>query len=410
MDKTSTSRSFALIVWFITSIFYSYQYVLRVIPNIFLDDIMQQFDMGAGVFGQFSGIYYIGYSLMHLPIGLMLDRFGPKKVMSGCILLSVAGLMPLLFSDYWIYPIAGRFLIGVGSSAAILGVFKIVRMVFDEKKFPRMLSLSVTIGLIGAIYGGGPISYMRDVFGYQAVVQILALAGLGLAAATFLIIPDFKEESRGSIASDLKEVLLNGRVLCCCFFAGLMVGPMEGFADVWGSIFLKNVYGIEKTVAASLTSFIFVGMCFGSPALSYIADKMGSYLAAIIGAGAVMAASFAFLLLWPLNYQMISIDFALIGVCCAYQILAIYKASNYVRSQAAGLATALANMIIMLFGYAFHTTMGGIINAMGGPTDPQALLLGIAVIPVSLCLGTAGFIGLMIWERNPQNAGLPATG
>jgi sugar phosphate permease len=185
---------------------------------------------------------------------------------------------------------------------------------------------------------------------------------------------------------------------------------MEGFADVWGSIFLKNVYGIEKTVAASLTSFIFVGMCFGSPALSYIADKMGSYLAAIIGAGAVMAASFAFLLLWPLNYQMISIDFALIGVCCAYQILAIYKASNYVRSQAAGLATALANMIIMLFGYAFHTTMGGIINAMGGPTDPQALLLGIAVIPVSLCLGTAGFIGLMIWERNPQNAGLPATG
>jgi len=126
-------------------------------PNIMLNDIMEQFDMKAATFGQFSGMYYIGYSLMHLPVGIMLDRYGPKKVMTGCILLCVIGLLPLLFSDYWMYPIAGRFLTGIGASAAILGVFKIIRMTFSEERFPRMLSLSVTIGLIGAIYGGGPI-------------------------------------------------------------------------------------------------------------------------------------------------------------------------------------------------------------------------------------------------------------
>ena len=48
-------------------------------PNIMLDDIMQQFQIDAATFGQFSGVYYIGYSLMHLPIGIMLDRFGPEK-------------------------------------------------------------------------------------------------------------------------------------------------------------------------------------------------------------------------------------------------------------------------------------------------------------------------------------------
>ena len=123
-------------VWVIASVFYAYQYILRVMPNIMLDDIMQQFHIGAATFGQFSGVYYIGYSLMHLPIGMMLDRFGPRKIMPVCILLTVAGLLPLIFADHWIYPIVGRFLIGMGSSAAILGVFKIVRMTFSEKRFP----------------------------------------------------------------------------------------------------------------------------------------------------------------------------------------------------------------------------------------------------------------------------------
>ena len=56
---------------------------------------------------------------MHLPIGIMLDRYGPRKVMTGCILLTIIGLLPLIFADHWIYPIIGRVLIGMGSSAAI---------------------------------------------------------------------------------------------------------------------------------------------------------------------------------------------------------------------------------------------------------------------------------------------------
>lgn len=387
----SSSRMVAWTVWMIASVFYAYQYILRVMPNIMLDDIMQQFQIGAAAFGQFSGVYYIGYSLMHLPIGIMLDRFGPRRVMSGCILLTVVGLLPLIFASHWAYPILGRALIGMGSSAAILGVFKIVRMTFSEQKFSRMLSLSVTIGLMGAIYGGGPVSYMNDALGYQAVVQAFVIGGIVLAIATYLIVPEIEPEKQLSVKENVKEVLSNARVIWTCVLAGMMVGPLEGFADVWGTAFLKQVYGFEASVAASLPSMIFIGMCFGAPVLSLVAEKTGNYLGTIVGSGVVMAICFFFFLFTAMSTTMVTVSFVIIGICCSYQILAIYKASTFVRGEVAGLTTALANMIIMLFGYVFHSIMGGVINAMGGPNVSEALVYGIVVIPVSLCVASIGF-------------------
>ncbi|HUX78288.1 MAG TPA: MFS transporter [Alphaproteobacteria bacterium] len=397
----SISRSIAWIVWIIASMFYAYQYVLRVMPNIMLNDIMQQFDIDAAVFGQFSGVYYIGYSLMHLPIGIMLDRYGPRRIMTGCILLTVVGLLPIIFADSWIYPIMGRVLIGIGSSAAILGTFKIVRMAFSEERFTRMLSLSVTIGLIGAIYGGGPVSYMCDILGYQTVVQIFVGLGIALAALTYSIVPEMAPSPNRSISADLKEVFTNGRVVSLCIFAGMMVGPLEGFADVWGSEFLKQVYGYDTNTASYIPSMIFIGMCFGAPVLSLIAEKTGNYLGVIIGAGLIMALTFLALTLGYFTVNSMIVSFLIVGMCCAYQILAIYKASTFVPEHVSGLTTAAANMIIMSFGYAFHSVIGYVVNAYGGPDVAKAFVYGIGVIPITLSIGVIGFC-ILLYQSKTQ--------
>ncbi|WP_133128852.1 MFS transporter [Legionella nagasakiensis] len=393
------SQSIAWFVWLIASLFYAYQYLLRVMPNIMLVDIMQQFNIDAAVFGQFSGIYYIGYSLMHLPIGIMLDRYGPRKVMTGCILLTVIGLLPIIFAKQWLYPILGRALIGIGSSAAILGVFKIIRMTFTEQRFTRMLSFSVTIGLAGAIYGGGPVSYMCAIWGYKTVVQLFAVVGLVLACITYFIVPDIKSNHKATIFADVKAVFTNRSVMLVCFSAGMMVGPLEGFADVWGSQFLKHVYGFEASTANYLPSIIFVGMCFGAPVLSLIAEKTGYYLGTIIGAASAMFIIFTLLITGGLTINCIVIDFILVGIGCSYQILAIYKASTYVSENMAGLTTAVANMIIMSFGYAFHSVIGFIIHTYGGPSASHSFAYGISVIPITLLLGMMGFLILGFLDK-----------
>lgn len=391
-------------VWIIVSIFYAYQYVLRVMPNIMLTDIMTQFDIDAATFGQFSGVYYIGYALAHLPIGLLLDRYGPKKIVTISILLAIIGLSPLLFATYWIYPIIGRFLIGIGSSAAILGVFKVIRMLFAEHKFPRMLSFSVTIGLTGAIYGGGPVSYMEKAFGYQVVLRVFLVAGLLLALVSYLLLPNLEKPSSKTVKEEIGEVFSSHRVIWCSVFAGFMVGPLEGFADVWGTLFFERVYGFQGTLAASIPSMIFFGMCFGAPALSLVADKVHSCLGTVIGAGILMTIVFLSLLFLSLPVSVISILLFLVGVCSAYQILAIYQASTYVRKEISGLTTAIANMVIMIFGYVFHSAIGWIIYATGGTTSAFALVSGISMIPFALAIGVIGFILLLMYKNpSPRN-------
>jgi predicted MFS family arabinose efflux permease len=395
----SISRSFVYGAWMVASLFYAFQYILRVMPNIMIKEIMQTFGMSEAHFGQFSGIYYIGYALSHIPLGLVLDRFGPRKIMTGAILLSIAGLLPLTYSDSAILAIIGRLCTGIGSSAAILSVFCIIRTTFPAKLFSRMLSFSVTIGLLGAIYGGGPVSALQNSYGSSFVISLFTLFGVGLAGISYWMIPNTTTRAQTGILAQIFTVTKNVKFVVTCTLAGFFVGPLEGFADVWGTTFLESTYGYDKTTCASFTSLIFVGMCFGAPLLSIISEKVLSPLSTIIGAGIVMAVCFSALLCIPCKIVTLSCMFILVGVASAYQILAISQASLYVPEAMAGFSCAVANMIIMLFGYLFHTTIGMLISQFGGVQSPQAILVGMSVIPLMLWIGTLGFCVLLKKEK-----------
>lgn len=391
------------LMWSLASFFYAYQYVLRVLPNIMMSDILTKFHIDAFIFGQYSGFYYIGYAGMHIPVGIMLDKYGPKWVLPFCMLLTVFGLLPLLYAEHWIYPSLGRVLIGMGSSAAILGVFKIIRMSFPEDKFAFILGCSVTIGLLGAIYGGQPVNYLMHVFGWQQVLLAVIGVGILLAIATFFAVPKQEVSNTYGWVKSVKEVLTNPQVVMVCLFAGCMVGPLEGFADVWGKEYLKEVYKLNESLAASLPSLIFFGMCFGSPVLTWIVGKTKAYYGSLILSAVVMGGAFALLLTGQLSVSVLTVLFATVGVFCAYQILAIYKASTYCSEQLISLTTACANMIIMIFGYVFHSLIGkmmlvqwdGKVTAAGIPYyDAHIYTNALMVIPVGLFIGAIGYTWL----------------
>jgi len=397
------------IMWFLGSFFYAYQYILRVLPGIMMPDILTQFKIDASQFGQFSGLYYVGYAGMHIPLGLLLDKYGAKTILPVCILLTALGLAPLIYCESWIFAASGRILIGMGSSAAILGLFKIIRLSFPEEKFTLILGCSVTIGLLGAIYGGQPVNYFMHLLGWQRVIEGILIIGVILAITTFWIIPhQARSTSNQSWYRAIKSVLAHPTIIIICMLAGFMVGPLEGFADVWGVEYLKSAYHLEDTMAATFPSLIFLGMCFGSPLLSWAAQRSRAYFEYLVASAFIMGIAFVLLLTGHLTVQLMPMVFFIIGIFCAYQILAIYQASTYAKKELVGLTTACANMIIMAFGYFFHTLIGKLMmlnwkvhdyNGITPNYDAITYTKALMIIPAGLLIGGVGFSIIAIMRK-----------
>jgi MFS family permease len=369
-----------------------------------MGDIVKKYSLTPEAFGQFSGVYYLGYSLAHVPIGIALDRIGPKRTVPIFVLMTALGIVPLMLSEVWSFSILGRIIMGIGSSGAILSVFKVVQVAFEEKKFSRVLSFSVTVGLLGAIYGGAPIHLLREKFGFESILAGLVIVGIALSLLAFFVIPSHRSSTRAtSVISDFKLLFGNREVVYLCILAGLMVGPLEGFADVWGTQYLKVNYGLDTGVAAAMPSFIFLGMCFGGPVLCYLAEQKNRHLEVVLGSALAMAGVFASMLSFRLSTSLLTPLFLIVGMCCAYQILMIYKISTLVGPNLTGMASAVANMMIMIFGYVFHSSMGWLIGVFGGFEDARSLSIGVAIIPVSLFVSALGLASYILSKKSNDN-------
>lgn len=365
------------------------------------------YQVDTAVFGQITGIYYIGYALAHIPIGYGLDRYGPRKIASFSLLISLLGLIPLLFSTWWPLAAIGRMVTGIGSAAAILGSFTVIRLSFPENQFSRMLGFTATIGLLGAIYGGKPVKWLMDLYSWQTVILLLLATGGILTIALWFFLPSKTLKSSDTIdLSGIVSIFSNPKVLFICIAGGLMVGPLEGFADVWGVEFLSKVHHIDKGYGAFLTSLVFFGFCFGAPIISWIGDQTKAYYGVIRWCALTMAAIFFAIIFFPQNDKYIGILLTIVGVASAYQIFIIYKTISYVPKNLAGQASAIGNMLIMLFGYLFHSSIGGTMKFYDGVScvEPnmyslEAFRWGLTIIPLAQIIA----YGLLFCKKDKRN-------
>ncbi|XP_011862201.1 PREDICTED: serine hydroxymethyltransferase 1-like [Vollenhovia emeryi] len=268
-----------------------------------------------------------------------------------------------------------------------------------------MASLSIVIGLLGAIYGGLPLDFLLNKFGWNYVIYTFSAFSCLLALLLVLITPSSSSEESASdnIFQDLKTVLFNKHIILISFFGGLMVGPLEGFADGWAKAFLCEAYQMTGGLASSLSSLMFIGMGAGSFFLAYLLEKYpDKHYEVIIACSFAMIASFLLLFTQAGGLYIALPALLVIGFASGYQVITIYKAISYVNSNLVGLATAISNMIVMVFGYFFHTGIAKIIDlcwngmvVQGNPVYGTELLVkAISIIPVCLLLAVFGFMWL----------------
>lgn len=402
-----------ILIWLCITMFYCYQYILRLLPNMMMPDLMNRFGITSTDFGVYAGVYYCGYIIFHLPIGILLAKFSGRIVLPICVIVATLGLIPVAYLDSWNYVILGRFLTGIGSSAAIIGAFHFLRIAFPDN-FTRSLGVTVCVGLITAVYAMRPISLFLIKMELSQIINILSIIGVLIAIFSYYILPVAIVKTSDALSfTDIKAVFLNPRLILVAILSGMMVGPMEGFADAWGSSFISTVYNLSRESANSIVSFILIGMCVGSVLLPYIADKTKSFYEITLFSALSMIGSFLYLLSKSANSFTLHIACLIIGIASAYQPVILSKITTYVSKNLSGTAAALGNMIIMSFGSFFHNVIGTMIDYSGAISirhqgkiyGEYAYINGIAIIPIMLIFACIGFaiIIFLDYRNNRSN-------
>ena len=410
-DRQPTKVAWTL--WGLFTFFYAYQYIIRVLPAYIVQDIMLHFNITAQDFGIFSSIYYIGYSLIHLPVGLYLDKFGVKKIMPFSIFLVSAGLGSLLITENWIIALIGRLLVGIGSSGAALGLLNILTSFFPQKLFNKLLSVSIAIGLASVIFFGRIINNIINQIGWKNLITILSFTGIMLSILVLIIAPNYNKNNDSTSALEkLKSVFTNYKIIIIASAGGLMVGPLEGFCDAWAIEFFKQVYNFNSNVTSNLIPLLFAGMIAGLLIIPTIADKFKIHYPLIILAAIIMAVCLFVILFCNINLLLIKILLFICGVFSCYQSSLLFINSLYANRKAVSLSLALTNMIIMIFGALFHPLIGiimelhwdgRIINSLHQYSN-NAYINSLSIIPIASMLG--GIILLITKRKLPKKGNI----
>lgn len=397
------------VMWSFPLIFFAYQFILRLWPGLMMQPIMAQFSIDASQFGLIAAFYYYGYAGMQIPVALFLDTFGAKKVVF--LFAIICGLAMALFtySNNWYLACLGRFLIGAGSAVGFLGVSKVISEWFPAANYTKMIGLSFSVGLIGAIYGGKPIGLLIEVYPWQHVALALSIVSIVIAFSSYFVlrVPSEKQSNAACQASfglsDLKQVLSLPQIWLLALANLLMVGSLEGFSDVWGVPYLMKSYALEKSDAAQLVSFVFLGMIFGGPLLAWFSKKFGHYIVIML-CGFGMAQAFGLLLFYhEYHWWVLATLFFSIGLMCCYQVIVFAAGATLVKAHHLGVAVAFLNCINMLGGSFFHTAIGKLMDLFWSGEwvslgikqySLAAFQSALLLIPICSCIGALIVCGL----------------
>lgn len=404
MNMLSSQRWFPWFMWLFPLSFFGFQFILRLFPGLILQEFMDKYAISATDFGLFASLYYLGYAGMQIPLALALDKWGARKIIGLCALVCGFATWMFVLLPSWPAALISRFLIGTGSVVGFLGASKIVSQWFPSKHYARLIGLTFSFGLLGAVYGGRPISQWIAQLGWEQVCLILGWVAVVLGGLCLLFLRDNTTATNDKpypFLKAMKSLLSNKSILVLAFANLLMVGTLEGFADVWGVSYLMAAKSLTKPEASGITSYIFIGMLFGGPILAYLSEKWNAPILVTHVCGMLMGLILMGILIFNPYFSVTllkSIMF-LLGVLCCYQVIVFSIGTECVPKPLINVTIAFLNCINMLGGFFFHTLIGRLMDFFQGETGhafgytSETFTYALFIIPVASLIG-----GLLMYQ------------
>lgn len=404
-----------LIVWFVAVSYYLYQYLIRVSPSVMVDDLMFAFMLDAKWLGYLVATTTFFYALVQVPIGVLSDLFGARKLILYSLLACVFGVGAISITDSLLLAFVGRALIGVGSAAGFICVSKIASDWFPVSQKATWFALTILMGTAGAILGYAPLAKLTDVVGWRSALWYLTLLGGIVLIINIFFLRDKEVErvrvvSRSEVAQQIKDVLKSRFAWMYAITALGMYLPISVFADLWGVPFLTLKYGLAKDVAATILSWAYVGTCGGVIFVALVSNLLKGVRLVIGAAAALVTTLISVIVFAPeLSQTTLSVLLVSLGVAVGAEILCFSKACQENDVRVAATVTGFLNFIVTLGAAFVQQFVGWLIKIMwdGQMADnglPQYRVDDYqnAMIVVILISLTSFVLAFFLPDKNPD--------
>ena len=389
----------AWIIWIIAALYYSYEFFLRISPTVMVPDLMHAFSVNAATLGVLSACYYYAYASMQIPVGMLLDRFGIRRLLTLAAILVALGCFAFAHTtQLWVAEV-GRVFMGLGSAFAFISCVKLARAWFSHTWLAVVIGLTNTLGVMGAMFGGAPLAHFVESVGWRTTLWVAGFIGITLALLIALIVRDAPAHINSEKATvhqfwqDLKYVISRRNNWLVAIFAGLMVAPISAFTELWSVPFLIQVHHITRVDAALLSTVMFIGIACGGPVHGWLSGILKSRLPVLRG-GAMGALVCLLLILYiPISSKIILVGLLfLFGFFTSSMLLCFAINSENNPLWATGVAIGFTNMLVMAGGALFQPLVGYLLDVFAGVKSHQVVTqfsthnfqLALTVLPICL--------------------------
>ncbi|CBW74368.1 Transporter, MFS superfamily [Mycetohabitans rhizoxinica HKI 454] len=212
-------------IFVVFSIGYFVSYVFRGVNLGFAPLLANEFGLSSSDLGTLTSMYFLGFAGAQIPVGVLLDRFGARRVTAAVMLVAAAGILLFGLAQDFGSMMLGRLLIGVGVSVCLGGAFQATAQHFPASQLTVVNGLVMVVGGLGGVVVGTPLTWLLSVTGWRTLCIALAVLTLVVAASIWVFGPHTREpQHRAGVLAQLQgtwEVVRSRRFWKLATFSGL---------------------------------------------------------------------------------------------------------------------------------------------------------------------------------------------
>ncbi len=390
----------AWFLWALTSLFFFFEYFLRVSPSVLSAFLEQEMHANLMNISTLSVMFYYPYLFMQIPVGMIVDRFNVKYIMMAAVLLF--GLATMLFSlmPNMYYGYLYRFVMGFAGAFGFVGTIKVITLYFDSSKSALLSGVTQGLGMLGAVIGLSPMYYCFLHYGWRNTCLVLAFSFFlisGLILLNKVNNYDHGKHGKSHFLDDMKHIINNKFIWFNAVASGCFYGPLLAFGEQWGVSFLSSTH-ITVMQASIIVSMMFIGMAIGCPAVGFLSDtlknrvsviRISSFLCMIL----LMIVIYHDMLGFKLNYATILIMMFLYGFFQGAVVVFYALATELVPLKLTGVCMGLTNMASVIIGAMFIQLIAYLLehliyhrHVIVSEVSPHSFQLVFLLFPVSFLI------------------------